>query len=82
MTIQKSKNEKLRKKIEKEEREKQMKEIMDAKRRRNLKSRNNINNNIFEINTNIDDTNKAKLENESERIPVITSENNVDENKI
>ena len=82
LTIQKSKNEKQRKKLEKEEREKQMKEIMDAKRKRNLKSRNNINNNIFEINTNIDDTNKAKLENESERIPVITSENNVDENKI
>ena len=59
-----------------------MKEIMESKRKRNLKSRNNnINKNVFEINTNIDDTNKAKIENESERIPVITSENNVDENK-
>ncbi len=82
LTIQKSKNEKARKKYEKEEREKQMKEIMDAKRKRNLKSRNNMNNNLFEINTNIDDNNKHKLENESERIPVITSENNMDENKI
>ena len=51
-----------------------MKEIMEAKRKRNLKSRNNLNNNMFEINTNIDDNNKAKFENESERIPVITSE--------
>ena len=47
---------------------------MEAKRKRNLKSRNNLNNNMFEINTNIDDNNKAKFENESERIPVITSE--------
>ena len=82
LTIQRAKNEKLRKKQAKEERERQMKEIMESKRKRNLKSRNNnINNNLFEINTNIDD-NKAKIENESERVPVITSENNVDENKI
>ena len=74
LTIKKSENEKLRKKIEKEDRERQMKEIMEAKRKRNLKSRNNLNNNMFEINTNIDDNNKAKFENESERIPVITSE--------
>ena len=33
-----------------------------------------MNNNEFEINTNIDDNNKAKFENESERIPVINSE--------
>ena len=74
LTIKKSKNEKLRKKMEKEDRERQMKEIMEAKRKRNLKSRNNMNNNEFEINTNIDDNNKAKFENESERIPVINSE--------
>ena len=82
LTIQKSENEKRRKKQDKEERERQMKEIMESKRKRNLKSRNNnINKNVFEINTNIDNINKAKIENESERIPVITSENNVDENK-
>ena len=80
LTIKKSKNEKLRKKKEKEDRERQMKEIMEAKRKRNLKSRNNMINNEFEINTNIDDNNKVKFENESERIPVITSEKD-EENK-
>ena len=83
ITIQKSKNEKRRKKEEKEERERQMKEIMDAKRKRNLRSKmNNDNNNIFEIKTNIDDGKKQKFENESERINIITSENNLDDNKI
>ena len=82
LTIQKSKNEKRRKKEEKEERARQMKEINEAKKKRILKSRNNNINNMFEINTNIDDVKKAKFENESERIPVITSENNVEENKI
>ena len=80
LTIKKSKNEKLRKKMEKEDRERQMKEILEAKRRRNLKSRNNINNDSFDINTNIDDKNKGRFENQSERIPVITSEKE-DENK-
>ena len=70
----KIRNEKLRKKKEKEDRERQMKEILEAKRKRILKSKNNMINNEFEINTNIDDNNKAKFENESERIPVINSE--------
>ena len=43
---------------------------------------NNDNNNIFEIKTNIDDGKKQKFENESERINIITSENNLDDNKI
>ena len=80
LTIQKSKNEKRRKKAEKEDREQQLKLIAEAKRKRIAGNKNNV----FEINTNIDNDhdNKGKIDNESERRPVISTENNVDENKI
>ena len=75
LTIQKSKNEKLRKKLAKEEREKQLKEINEAKKRRNDKGRYNI----MENTTNIEHNNKN--DNESDRRLILESEDVKLENK-
>ncbi len=72
LTIKRSKNEKIRKKLEKEEKEMQLKEINDAKRRRNEKSRNN---NLEEINTNIDEGRNNNKFFESERKNIIETDN-------
>ena len=79
LTIQNSKKEKIRKRIEKEEREIQLKQINDAKRKRNENLRHN--NNLEEINTNLEPTPDINYF-ESERKKVIdTNDFNNEDNK-
>ena len=71
LTIQKSKNEKIRKTLEKEEKERQLKLIAERKRKINEKSRNK---NIEEINTDFDEKQNNNYY-ESERKNIIESQN-------